>query len=172
MPLNKETKPMVNGILGGLRTKSRPKVRDKKSGLFPTQVISVWTKLSEESKFIFIATSKEPSTEFWRLYKIPGGPGNLHIIIHGCSQKLSIPGPTPYKQSAERFKAVRWVTLRVQLKAAVRERRAFFKTVKLAATPVPRLEKDRHFEQSDRNAESAKNDLLNLAGPVRTKRWK
>ena len=39
-------------------------------------------------------------------------------------------------------------------------------------TPRPRLEKDRDFERSDRNAEAAKNDLLNLAGPMRTKRRK
>ena len=31
---------------------------------------------------------------------------------------------------------------------------------------------DRHFEWSDRDVECCENDLLNLAGSIRTKRWK
>ena len=49
---------MVNGILGGLRTKSRPKVRDKISRFYLAQVVADYEKLSRESKFIFSTTWK------------------------------------------------------------------------------------------------------------------
>ena len=48
-----------------------------------------------------------------------GGPSDLHIIIHGLGQKLSILRLTPYKQSAEETKERR-------SEAVVEERPTFF----------------------------------------------
>ena len=49
---------MVNGILGGLRMKSRPKVWDKISRFSRLKWTMAAGKLSRESKFIFITTWK------------------------------------------------------------------------------------------------------------------
>ena len=92
---------MGNGILGDLKTKSRLKDRDRISGFLPIQGSSSGRKSAGHPNSFLVPLKNSHLWSFKRLYEIWGGPGNLHIIIHGCSQKLSIRRPTPYKQSAE-----------------------------------------------------------------------
>ena len=113
------------GILGGLNTKSRLKVRDRTSGFLPIQGSS---SAGYPNSFL-VPLNNSHLWSFKRLYEIRDGPGNLHIIINGRSSKLSIPHLTPYEQSAERFKvqnSVRSVECRVQFEAAIGERQTFF----------------------------------------------
>ena len=86
----------------------------------------------------FLVPLKNGHLEVLRYYtKYRRGPGNLHIIIHGRNQKLSIPRPNPYKQCAE---TIRQLPLelraqrvqfergirRVQFVATISQRQPFF----------------------------------------------
>ena len=157
---------MVNGILGGLKTKSMLKVRDRISGFLPIQGSSSEWKSAGHPKSFLVPLKNSHLWSFKRLYEIRGGPGNLHIIIHGHSQKLSIPHPTLYKQSAERIQS--------SVQSAESE------------TEIFSAVQDRHFWGEKRTTESGgktfwavrqkreilRNNFVNGAGPIRTKRWK
>ena len=91
----------MNGILGGLKTKSRLKVRDRISGFLPIQGSSSgWKSVGHPNSFL-VPLKNGHLWSFERIYEIQGGPYNFHIIIHGWSRKLLIPCPTPYKQCTE-----------------------------------------------------------------------
>ena len=90
---------MVNGILGGLKMKSKPKVRDKISRFFFRLKRSLSGRNSAGNPNSVLVPLKKSHLQSFKDYMM--GPGNLHIIIYRRGQELSILRPTPYKQSAE-----------------------------------------------------------------------
>ena len=157
---------MGNEILGGLKTKSRLKVRDRISEFLPIQGSSSERKSAGHPNSFLVPLKNSHLWSFKILYEIRGGPGNLYIIIHGRSQKLSIPHPTPYKQSAERFNWESSRQLRVQCGAQSRQfssrqqlkrdQHIFRRSeidISLGEKNRRVRWKDRRFERSDRNAE-------------------
>ena len=80
----------VNEILCGLM-KSRHKRPRQDKWIFSDLVILVWTGCGGAFRIHF-----QYLWEFLRDIQNISGPENLHIIIHGHKQKLSIPRPNPY----------------------------------------------------------------------------
>ena len=58
---------MVNMILGGLRTKSRPMVRDKINRFCLTQVVAAENSAENPNSFL-VPLEKQSPAEFQRLY--------------------------------------------------------------------------------------------------------
>ena len=143
-------------ILDGLK-KSWLKVRERISGFLLMQGSSPGWKSAGHPNSFLVPLKNSHLLSLKRLYEIWGGPGYLHI--YGRTQKLSIPRPTPYKQSAER------ISSRPQLE---RDRHLFFWG---GGRKEPQSPEERHFERSDRNTKRCET-TVNRAGPIRTKRSK
>ena len=142
----------------------------------------------------FLVPLKKSHLQSFKDYtKCVVGSGDLHIIIHRRGQKLSILRPTPNKQSAERLRVSSWPRLerdrhfffwvsskpRLEkgrlVEAAIRERRTFFGGLRetfFKRKEPQSLEERQTFWAVRLKRRMQRNDFVNRAGSIRTKRWK
>ena len=130
----------------------------------------VWVKINEASKFTLVPLKNSHLWSSKRLYEIRGGAGNLHIIIHRRSQKLSIAWPTPYKQSAESSRQfrVQCGVCRVLDRHFLAVWDKHFFGINEPQSPEER----QTFWAVRQKRWTLRNNFVNRADPIRTKRWK